>query len=103
MVYTVVYTNGDDKMDTAKLFKNGRSQAVRLPKEYALSGKEVYIKRINGVVILIPKIRIINGFNLAFTSDDYANMPFEFTVYDMVSTDTFFTDFATQSAKIIKQ
>jgi antitoxin VapB len=42
-------------MDTAKLFKNGRSQAVRLPKEYSFSGNEVYIKKIDGVVILIPK------------------------------------------------
>jgi antitoxin VapB len=42
-------------MDTAKLFKNGRSQAVRLPKEYAMAGDEVYVKRINGVVLLIPK------------------------------------------------
>ena len=42
-------------MHTAKLFKNGRSQAVRLPKEYALPGDEVYVKRINGVVMLIPK------------------------------------------------
>lgn len=42
-------------MDTARLFKNGRSQAVRLPKEYALPGDEVFVKRINGVVMLIPK------------------------------------------------
>ncbi|MBT3273778.1 MAG: AbrB/MazE/SpoVT family DNA-binding domain-containing protein [Spirochaetales bacterium] len=42
-------------MDTAKLFPNGRSQAVRLPKEYAFVGEEVYIKKINGMVILIPK------------------------------------------------
>lgn len=42
-------------MDTAKLFRNGRSQAVRLPKEYAMAGDEVYVKRINGVVMLIPK------------------------------------------------
>ncbi len=42
-------------MQTAKLFKNGRSQAVRLPKEYALPGKEVYVKKIDGVVVLIPK------------------------------------------------
>ncbi len=42
-------------MDTAKLFKNGRSQAVRLPKEYALPGDEVYVKKIDGVVVLIPK------------------------------------------------
>lgn len=42
-------------MQTAKLFKNGRSQAVRLPKECALPGDEVYVKKIDGVVILIPK------------------------------------------------
>ncbi|OGP54588.1 MAG: AbrB family transcriptional regulator [Deltaproteobacteria bacterium RBG_13_52_11] len=42
-------------MDTAKLFANGRSQAVRLPKEYAFSGNEVYIKKVGGVVMLIPK------------------------------------------------
>lgn len=42
-------------MDTAKLFKNGRSQAVRLPKQYAMPGDEVYVKRINGVVMLVPK------------------------------------------------
>jgi antitoxin VapB len=42
-------------MHTAKLFKIGRSQAVRLPKEYALPGDEVYVKKINGIVVLIPK------------------------------------------------
>ena len=42
-------------MDTAKLFPNGRSQAVRLPKKYAFAGEEVYIKKISGMVILIPK------------------------------------------------
>ena len=42
-------------MDTAKLFKNGESQAVRLPKEYRFEGKEVYIKRIGRNVLLIPK------------------------------------------------
>ena len=42
-------------MDTAKLFRNGRSQAVRLPKEYAFTGDEVYVKRVDGIVLLIPK------------------------------------------------
>ena len=51
----MVYTTGDNIMDTAKLFKNGRSQAVRLPKQYSFSGNEVYIKKINGAVILIPQ------------------------------------------------
>ena len=42
-------------MQTAKLFRNGRSQAVRLPKEYALPGEEVYVKKLEGIVVLIPK------------------------------------------------
>ncbi|MFN7570425.1 MAG: antitoxin [Betaproteobacteria bacterium] len=32
-------------MRTAKLFKNGRSQAVRLPAEFRFEGDEVYIRR----------------------------------------------------------
>jgi antitoxin VapB len=42
-------------MNTAKLFQNGKSQAVRLPKEYKFSGAEVFIKRIGRNVLLIPK------------------------------------------------
>ena len=42
-------------MDTAKLFVNGRSQAIRLPKAYRFEGKEVYIKKTTEGVLLIPK------------------------------------------------
>lgn len=42
-------------MDRAKLFMNGRSQAVRLPRQYAMPGDEVYVKKLNGIVMLIPK------------------------------------------------
>ncbi len=41
-------------MATAKLFQNGRSQAVRLPKAFRLPGKEVYIKKVGNAVVLIP-------------------------------------------------
>ena len=34
-------------MDTAKIFVNGRSQAVRLPKEYRFDESDVFIKKIN--------------------------------------------------------
>jgi antitoxin VapB len=44
-------------MKTAKLFKNGESQAVRLPKEFRFPGKEVFIKRIGSAVVLLPKAR----------------------------------------------
>lgn len=42
-------------MQTAKIFMNGRSQAVRLPKEFRLPGDDVFIKRLGNIVILIPK------------------------------------------------
>ena len=42
-------------MNTAKLYKNGKSQAVRLPREFKFQGTEVYIKRIGRNVMLIPK------------------------------------------------
>jgi antitoxin VapB len=53
--YILRYIPTGGTMDTAKLFRNGRSQAVRLPKEFAMAGEEVYVKRMNGIVMLIPK------------------------------------------------
>ncbi|PIP41843.1 MAG: AbrB/MazE/SpoVT family DNA-binding domain-containing protein [Desulfobacterales bacterium CG23_combo_of_CG06-09_8_20_14_all_51_8] len=44
-------------MKTAKLFKNGQSQAVRLPKEFRMEGTEVYIKKQGSAIILLPKER----------------------------------------------
>ncbi len=42
-------------MESAKLFNNGRSQAVRLPKAYRFEGNEVYVKKVAGGVLLISK------------------------------------------------
>lgn len=42
-------------MDTAKIFQNGQSQAIRLPKEYRFQGSKVYIKRVGNAVVLIPE------------------------------------------------
>lgn len=39
---------------TAKLFKHGRSQAVRLPKEFRMAGAEVRVRRIGRGVLLEP-------------------------------------------------
>ncbi|TGK09075.1 AbrB/MazE/SpoVT family DNA-binding domain-containing protein [Leptospira fletcheri] len=41
-------------MNRAKIFKNGDSQAVRLPKEYRFQGREVYIRKEGENVILTP-------------------------------------------------
>ena len=60
-------------MQTAKLFLNGRSQAVRLPKEYQFTGNNVYIKRIGEAVMLFPVDKewevFLNGLNNF--SDDF--------------------------------
>ena len=44
------------KMRTAKLFMNGQSQAVRLPKEFRFEGGEVFIKKSGNAVVLIPLV-----------------------------------------------
>ena len=41
-------------MDTAKLFSSGRSQAVRLPKNYRFQGSEVAVKHFGNGVLLLP-------------------------------------------------
>lgn len=42
-------------MTTAKVFANGRSQAVRLPKEFRFDADEVFITRLGSAVVLLPK------------------------------------------------
>jgi antitoxin VapB len=42
-------------MQTAKVFMNGRSQAVRLPKEFRFQCDEVVVKRVGDAIMLFPK------------------------------------------------
>ncbi|MCL8266055.1 MULTISPECIES: AbrB/MazE/SpoVT family DNA-binding domain-containing protein [Leptospira] len=49
-------------MQTAKLFINGRSQAVRLPKEFQFTGDDVLIQKVGEAVILVPKNKAWNVF-----------------------------------------
>lgn len=41
-------------MKKAKLFKNGQSQAVRLPKEFRFKGEQVFIKKMGNATVLLP-------------------------------------------------
>jgi len=54
---------------TAKIFKHGNSQAVRLPKEFRFAGDEVQIKRSGAGVLLLPSklsyeqiMSVLSGF-----------------------------------------
>jgi antitoxin VapB len=75
-VYIIVYTvigRTVINMTVAKVFKNGRSQAVRLPKEYRFSSDEVVINRIGDIVLLMPKTSQWESFMKAIDmfSDDF--------------------------------
>ena len=60
-------------MMTAKVFENGRSQAVRLPKECRFNTDEVAVNRIGDIVLLIPKTNKWSSFMQAIDmfSDDF--------------------------------
>lgn len=60
-------------MMTAKLFENGRSQAVRLPKECRFSGDEVAVNKVGDLVILMTKENKWSGFlsSLELFSEDF--------------------------------
>jgi antitoxin VapB len=74
-IYIMVYTKNmeDDYMQTARLFSNGRSQAVRLPKEYQFKGEDVYIHKVGDAVILFPADKQWETFlhGLSSFSDDF--------------------------------
>jgi len=63
--------------DTAKLFFTGRSQAVRLPKEYRFEGDEVFIRRdpATGDVILSSRP---TGWKEFFALCDQSAIPADF-------------------------
>lgn len=60
-------------MTTAKVFENGRSQAVRLPKECRFSEDEVFVSKVGEIVMLIPKKLKWSGFlnGLDMFTDDF--------------------------------
>ena len=71
-------------METAKIFSNGGSQAVRLPKQYRFNSEEVLINRIGNIVMLIPKddqwentLGSLDMFTDDFLADPIEPLPLE--------------------------
>ena len=62
-------------MKVAKIFENGRSQAVRLPKEYRFNADEVNVNKIGDIIILVPKKSKWNSIvdSLDLFTDDFMN------------------------------
>ncbi len=62
---------------TAKLFMHGRSQAVRLPKEFRLPGREVRVRRVGRGVLLEPMERDMKDIKAIFAAlERYRGVPF---------------------------
>ena len=71
-------------MDTARIFTNGGSQAVRLPKDCRFSDDEVLVNRIGSIVILMPKddpwrsmLDSLSLFTEDFLADGIEDLPLQ--------------------------
>ena len=61
---------------TAKIFKHGRSQAVRLPEEFRMPGAEVRVRRIGRAVLLEPLDEPFDVKAWFAKLDEYLDEPF---------------------------
>ena len=63
-------------MEMAKIFENGRSQAVRLPKKFRFNVDEVVVQQLGDAVLLVPREALwetfLDGLN-SFTCDIFEN------------------------------
>ncbi len=71
-------------METAKIFSNGGSQAVRLPKNCRFNDDEVFVQKINNIVMLFPKedrwqsmLSSLSLFTDDFLSEEIEALPAE--------------------------
>ncbi len=60
-------------MQTTKVFNNGRSQAVRIPKNYRFDVEEVFVNKIGDTVMLTPVTKLGETFDIgaALLTDDF--------------------------------
>ncbi len=61
------------KIRTVKVFMSGNSQAVRLPADFRIDAKEVYVKRNGGNLVLMPREDVWNVFaeSLSMFTNDF--------------------------------
>lgn len=71
-------------METAKIFTNGGSQAVRLPKDCRFQDEEVLVNRIGNIVVLVPKddpwkamLDSLDLFTEGFLADEIEALPMQ--------------------------
>ena len=75
MIYTMINPSGKAgiAMETTRIFTNGRSQAVRIPKQYRFDVDEVYVNKVGDTLMLTPKASLAKAFEqgAAMLTDDF--------------------------------
>ena len=72
-IHEYIFDERGDHMLSSKVFTSGNSQAIRLPKEYQVEDKELFIKKVGSTIILFPKNKPWEAFerSLKEFSDDF--------------------------------
>lgn len=80
---------------TTKIYKVRNIKVGAVPEQPVFGVKMVGLLPGSGqpVTLIFPKVKITKGLNLAFQTNDFANMPFEFTPYALVAADPFYAEF----------
>jgi antitoxin VapB len=68
-----ILTQQEDIMLSSKVFTSGNSQAIRLPKDYQVEDKDLFIQKIGNTIILFPKKNPWEAFEKSLNefSDDF--------------------------------
>ncbi len=76
-------------MKTAKVFKSGNSQAIRIPKEFRFDTDEVYVEKVGGAVILRPVQRswepLLRSIDMFPDEFDFKREPMDLSEKDLFS------------------
>ncbi len=72
-IFVYILNGRGVRMLSSKVFISGNSQAIRLPKEYQVDDKEMYIQKIGRSIILFPKDDPWEAFERSLTefTDDF--------------------------------
>lgn len=91
---------------TSVVYRVKAIKVGQVPKQPTFGAKLVGLLPETGepVTIIFPKVKITKGLGAAFQTDNFSNMPFEFTPYPILSGDPYYSDFGSlKSWKILRR
>jgi hypothetical protein len=105
--YSIPVSGGDETWTTADttIYRVNSIGVGGQTSQPTFGAKIVGVMPDNGepVTLIFPKVKITKGLSMAFTTKDFANMPFELTPYQLLPSDPFFADFGAKSWKVLRR